>query len=150
MAGEEVILAKPMTYMNNSGLAAAALCRAFGVQPGHLLVAYDDMDLPLGTLRLRPKGGSGGHNGIKSLIYHLQTDAFPRMRIGIGRAAETGVVDYVLDEFTKEEEKALEEVLRTAVRAAALFVEEGILAAMNGYNSQRVKKPLQEDESVLD
>lgn len=144
-AGQDIVLAKPMTYMNNSGLAGAALCHAFNTTPENLLVAYDDMDLPLGSLRLRPKGGSGGHNGIKSLIYHLQTEAFPRLRIGIGHAGDVDVVDYVLNEFTKEEADSMEELLKVAVQAAAVFAEEGILAAMNRFNSRTAKKTLQED-----
>lgn len=134
MGGQEVILAKPMTYMNNSGLAAASLCKTFGVVSANLLVMYDDLDLPLGTLRLRPQGGAGGHNGIKSTLFHLQTEAFPRMRIGIGRSEDTDVVDYVLQEFSCDEEVHLEKVLDVAVLAAKLFVQEGIHAAMNQYN----------------
>ncbi|MBT9142259.1 MAG: Peptidyl-tRNA hydrolase [Dehalococcoidia bacterium] len=132
--GSDVVLAKPMTYMNNSGLAVAALCSNFGVPPERMLVVYDDMDLPLGTLRLRPQGGSGGHNGLKSIIYQLQTESFPRMRIGIGRSTLAEVADYVLESFSQAEEEVLAETLNHAVRAAALFVEEGIMAAMNRFN----------------
>jgi len=149
-AGSDVVLAKPMTYMNNSGLAAAALCNNFGVSPERVLVVYDDMDLPLGTLRLRPQGGSGGHNGLKSIIYHLQTESFPRMRIGIGRSPSAEVADYVLESFSKAEEEVLAGMLDHAVRAAALFIEEGIMAAMNRFNVHTKKKPLQAAEDMLE
>ncbi|EEG76616.1 aminoacyl-tRNA hydrolase [Dethiobacter alkaliphilus] len=150
LGGQEVVLAKPMTYMNNSGLAAAALCKAFGASPQDLLVVYDDLDLPPGTLRLRPQGGTGGHNGLKSITYHLQTKDFPRMRIGIGRSEEIAVVDYVLQEFSPQEEAMLEDVLDMAIRAATLFVKEGINAAMNRCNVTIKNNPLQEGESMLD
>lgn len=148
--GSEVVLAKPMTYMNNSGLAAAALCRNFGVPPEKMLVVYDDMDLPLGTLRLRPQGGSGGHNGLKSIIYQLQTESFPRLRIGIGRSPSADVADYVLESFSQAEEEILAGTLDQAVRAAAIFVEEGITTAMNRFNTQAKKKPLQAAEDMLE
>lgn len=148
-AGSDVVLAKPMTYMNNSGLAAAALCRNFGVPPEKMLVVYDDMDLPLGALRLRPQGGSGGHNGLKSIIYHLQTESFPRMRIGIGRSPLADVADYVLESFSQDEEEVLAGTLAHAVSAAALFIEEGIMAAMNRFNVHAKKKPLQAVEDML-
>jgi PTH1 family peptidyl-tRNA hydrolase len=135
--GRQVVLAKPLTYMNNSGLAAAALCRAFGVEPDRLLAVYDDLDLPPGTIRLRPRGGSGGHNGLKSLIYHLGTEEFPRLRVGIGRPDMGDAADYVLEEFLPEEAGLLEEVLGLAADAALLFVREGTVAAMNRYNSKK-------------
>ncbi|NLZ93133.1 MAG: aminoacyl-tRNA hydrolase [Firmicutes bacterium] len=136
-AGQTVVLAKPMTYMNNSGKAAAALCRYFGVSAASLLVIYDDLDLPLGTLRLRQQGGSGGHNGINSLIYSLQTEQFPRLRIGIGRPADRNdVVEYVLSSFSVEEEDMLVSVLETAVQASKHFILEGIGAAMNRFNKR--------------
>lgn len=150
IGGQEVVVAKPMTYMNNSGQAAAGLCRQFRVAAENLLVIYDDLDLPPGALRLRPQGGSGGHNGIKSIIQHLGTDAFPRLRLGIGRPADGDVVNYVLQPFSPAEEDEMTEVLDTAVLAASLFVREGILAAMNRYNAAMKKKPLLSDENVVD
>ncbi|NLZ38912.1 MAG: aminoacyl-tRNA hydrolase [Firmicutes bacterium] len=136
-AGQAVVLAKPMTFMNNSGKAAAALCRHFGLSPASLFVIYDDLDLPLGALRLRRQGGSGGHNGLKSIIASLQTEEFPRLRIGIGRpASKDDVVDYVLAPFSRAEEKILAPVLETAVEASRHFILEGIEAAMNRYNKR--------------
>jgi len=135
-AGRQVVLAKPMTYMNNSGLAAAALVRRFGVEPAHLLAVYDDMDLPPGTMRLRPGGGSGGHRGVGTLLFHLQTDRFPRLRIGIGRP-QSDAVDYVLEAFTAEEEDILGPVLQAAAGAVEVFLAEGIEAAMNRFNHKK-------------
>lgn len=148
--GQDVILAKPMTYMNNSGLAAASLCRAFNASPAELLVVYDDLDLLPGTLRLRPQGGTGGHNGLKSITEHLQTQEFPRMRIGIGRSQDIAVVDYVLQELSREEEDVMADVLDVAVNAAMLFLSDGIHAAMNRYNGTTQKGPLQQGEDVVD
>jgi len=136
LSGQEVVLAKPLTFMNGSGLAATALCRAFGVPAARLLAVYDDMDLPVGTIRLRNGGGSGGHNGVKSIIYHLETDAFPRLRIGIGRPRDEDVVDYVLQEFSPQDKITLDSVLDTAVDAALVFMREGIVPAMNRYNKK--------------
>ncbi|MBS4031877.1 MAG: aminoacyl-tRNA hydrolase [Clostridiales bacterium] len=140
LAGEEVILAKPMTYMNGSGLAAASLCRFFKIPPENLFVVYDDLDLPLGTLRLRPGGGSGGHNGMKSMIDQLCTEEFPRMRIGINRPHDGNVVDYVLQPFSVDEQPVLEELLPLAAEAAAEFIKHGILEAMNKYNKKDSNK----------
>ena len=139
--GVDIILAKPMTYMNNSGLAAAALVRKFGVDLSSMLVVYDDLDLPLGSLRLRPQGGSGGHNGMKSIIFHLQTESFPRMRIGIGRpqGEVRDVIDYVLEEFTPAEEEVVESVLTHSTEAAKIFLTDGIQAAMNRFNHLQQK-----------
>ncbi|MDI9463015.1 MAG: aminoacyl-tRNA hydrolase [Bacillota bacterium] len=136
--GREVILAKPMTYMNKSGLAAVSLLDNFKLEPSSLLVIYDDIDLPFGTLRLRPGGGSGGHKGMESLLYYLQTDCFPRLRIGIGRPPED-VVRHVLTEFLPAEEEILETVLADVVKAVSLFLQEGLNAAMNIFNRKPEK-----------
>ncbi|MDW7649793.1 MAG: aminoacyl-tRNA hydrolase [Bacillota bacterium] len=150
VAGQDVVLAKPMTFMNNSGLAAAGLCRAFGILPENLLVIYDDLDLPAGAVRLRPQGGSGGHNGIKSITLQMQTDGFPRLRLGIGRRpTELDAADYVLQEFSAHEEEVLAEALDTAVKASFLFVREGITAAMNRYNTTSKKMSLLSGEDML-
>jgi PTH1 family peptidyl-tRNA hydrolase len=135
--GRQVVLAKPLTYMNGSGLAAAALCRAFGVSPDRLLAVYDDLDLPPGAIRLRPRGGSGGHNGLKSLIFHLATEEFPRLRLGIGRPDAPNAADYVLEAFLPEEAGLVEEVLELAAEAALMFVRMGIGAAMNRFNTKK-------------
>ena len=131
--GQSIVLGKPMTYMNRSGVAARSLCSSFCVSPEHLMVVHDDLDLPEGRLRLRHKGGSGGHKGIESIIYHLGTDQFPRLRIGIGRPEEgSSVSDYVLENCSP----AVEENLDLAVSACLTFFNEGIDRAMNLYNNK--------------
>lgn len=136
-AGREVILAKPLTFMNRSGLATRALLRHFALKPEDLLVIYDDLDLPLGRLRLRPKGGSGGHRGLASIINFLQTADFPRLRLGIGRPEVTGNgADYVLSTFTPKEEEQILKTVQTAADALETFLAQGLQEAMNRYNVQ--------------
>lgn len=134
VAGVKVILAKPQTFMNLSGQAVGRLARFYKLPPEDILVIYDDLDLPLGTIRMRPKGGYGGHKGMKSIIEHLSTQGFPRLRVGIGRPAHGDPVDYVLSDFTPDERIAVEEVYERVVSAVELWVAEGIEAAMNRYN----------------
>ncbi len=115
VADERLILAKPQTWMNDSGKAVGALSRFYKIPPEDVLIVYDDLDIPLGTLRFRSDGGSGGHRGVESIIQHLGTDTFPRLRIGIGRPP--GRMDpaaYVLQDFGEEEKPLVWEVLRTA------------------------------------
>ncbi len=133
--GQTVILAQPQTFMNESGRAVALLARFYKVQPDCLLVVYDDLDLPRGAVRLRPEGGSGGHKGMRSIVEHLGSRDFSRLRIGIGRPP--GRMDpaaYVLQDFSKEEEPQVEETLERAVVAIEIWLREGIEAAMNRYN----------------
>ncbi len=143
--GKKVRLLKPNTYMNRSGQSARAVLDWFKLSPGTVFVVYDDMDLPLGRLRLRLSGSAGGHNGIKSLIVHLGTQDFPRLRIGIGAPKQAGtderVVSHVLGKFSPEEAKVLDEVLYLTVKAAELAIDRGVEAAMNRYNGQSVELP---------
>jgi PTH1 family peptidyl-tRNA hydrolase len=133
--GRRVILAKPQTFMNEIGRAVVPLARFYKVQLEHLLVVYDDLDLPLGTVRLRPDGGSGGHKGMRSIIEHLGTQDFPRLRIGIGRPpGQMDPAAYVLQDFAADEEPLLEETLERAVAAIETWLCEGIEAAMERYN----------------
>ena len=134
MAGLKVILAKPQTFMNLSGNAVGRLARFYRVSPENILVIYDDLDLPLGKIRLRPEGGSGGHKGMKSIIERLGTHGFPRLRVGIGRPAHSDPVDYVLSDFTPEQRITVEDAYESVVSAVELWVAEGIEAAMNRYN----------------
>ncbi|GIV59874.1 aminoacyl-tRNA hydrolase [Rhodocaloribacter litoris] len=128
-------VAKPMTYMNLSGQAVQALVRRFGLDPGDLLVVYDDLNLPPGKLRLRPGGSAGGHNGVQDIIDRLGTDAFPRLRLGIGHDfPRGGQVDYVLAPFDPEQQRLIEEVLPVACDAALTFVTDGLTTAMNRFN----------------
>ena len=128
-----VILAKPMTYMNNSGVAVAALVDRFEVPLSQLCVVYDDIHLDIGVLRMRQKGSDGGQKGMKSIIQHLGTNGFPRLRIGIGEPVGD-LVDYVLTEFSQAEAMEIESTVHRAVDAVETFVKDDILTAMNQFN----------------
>lgn len=130
--GEKILLAKPQTFMNNSGLAVGELLRKHRLEPSDVLVVYDDLDLPLGKIRIKPQGSSGGHKGMTSIIQHLHSSAFPRVRIGIGRGG--GVVDHVLSRFNRKERQTMDPALQDAADALNMILEEGIEAAMNVYN----------------
>jgi PTH1 family peptidyl-tRNA hydrolase len=131
-----VLLAKPRTYMNRSGRAAAALCRFYGTSPGDLVVVYDDADLPLGQIRLRRGGGSGGHNGIKSLMEVLGTGEFPRVRLGVRgvEREESDLAEYILDRFDPEELPSVETLIDLGARAVEEILASGIEGAMNRFN----------------
>ena len=130
-----VILAKPRTYMNKSGGPVAALSRFYRVPLARLLVVYDDLDLPPGTTRLRPSGGSGGHRGMHSVIQQLGSRDFARLRIGIGRPpGRMDPADYVLRDFSDAEEEVLERTLDQATAAIEAWLSEGTEEAMNRYN----------------
>lgn len=133
-AGRSVILVKPQTYMNRSGDAVGPLARYYRVSPEATLVIYDDIDLQPGVIRLREKGGSGGHNGMRSLIQHLGQD-FPRLRLGVGRpAGKMPPSAYVLQDFGREEQELLGSMLDEAVDAVKTFITEGIDIAMTRHN----------------
>jgi PTH1 family peptidyl-tRNA hydrolase len=133
--GERVILIKPQSFMNNSGAPISSLVRFYRVSLDNLLVAYDDVDLPLGTLRLRPSGGSAGQKGMQSIIERLGTEEIPRLRIGTGRPpGRMEAADYVLQDFPANEMDLLEETLERAVEAVLTFMQYGVEPAMNAYN----------------
>jgi len=133
IAGQEVLLAKPLTYMNRSGEAVRGLVRRYGVQPQEVLVIYDDVDLPVGAIRIRPRGSSGGHHGMASVLEALGTSEIPRVRVGIGRPrGETA--EYVLSRFSSEERPLIEEAMERAADAVEAILREGTEAAMNRYN----------------
>jgi len=134
-AGEEIVLAKPRTFMNNSGEGVLYLLARFKAQPEDLLIVYDEMELPLGRLRIRASGSGGGHNGIKSIIAALNTQDFPRMRIGIGQPAQVGGnVTHVLDRFTPEEEPVIAQAVEQVLLAGGCLLEENIDRVMNRFN----------------
>lgn len=134
IANQSVILAKPQTMMNLSGDAVGPIANYYNIPPANVLVIYDELDLPLGTIRLREKGGAGGHNGMKSIINHLGND-FPRLRLGIGRPpGRMPPAAYVLQDFGKEDEPVVVELIDTAVKAVAAFLTDGINLAMSKYN----------------
>ncbi len=136
--GREIILAKPRTFINLSGKVVAALIRRFEVAPSELLVIYDDLDLPLGKIRIRRHGGAGGHNGMKSIIAELGTEEFPRLRVGIappeGDPQSLKTPEYVLGRFTPQEKARMAEVYPEVAQAIHCLIVEGIEAAMNKFN----------------
>ena len=131
----EVVLLKPSTYMNNSGLAVKAAKKKFGIKPGKIIVAHDDMDIAFGSQRIRKNGSSAGHNGIKSIIAELETPDFTRIRLGIGKPeAGINIVDYVLSEFSEEELDSIAESREKWAEIAKMLVSESVEAAMNAFN----------------
>jgi PTH1 family peptidyl-tRNA hydrolase len=145
IAGRSVLLAEPQTFMNRSGESLeAALERWPGLDPaGQLLVVYDDLDLPTGRLRLRPSGSSGGHRGLGDILDRLQSRALPRLRFGVGRPEATErVIDWVLQPFSEEEERAvLPEALERAADAVEAVVRDGLRAAMGRFNAWPPRSP---------
>ena len=135
--GEKVILAKPQTYMNASGESVAEITRFYKIPNDRIIVVYDDMSLEVGRLRIRPKGSAGGHNGIKSIIAHLSSEEFPRIKVGIGKP-EGGWICHVMGKFSKEEEEKLEETYKTVLLAIETIIAKGTAEAMNRYNSFKI------------
>lgn len=137
---EGVHYMKPLTFMNLSGEAVGPYCRYHRIPPEEVLVVCDDLDLPPRAIRIRPGGGSGGHNGLKSLIQALGTERFPRVRIGIGRPSEPGMgtIDFVLARLPKPERELWDQTIRTAAEAVAVMCRDGVDAAMNRFNGASV------------
>lgn len=134
IAEQPAVLAKPQTYMNRSGEAVSSLVRFYKIVPANVLVVYDELDLPFGSLRLRQQGGAGGHNGMRSIIQHIGND-FPRLRLGIGRPpGQMDPAAYVLQDFKSQESTLLEQLLEDAVGAVKSFVQDGIELAMTWHN----------------
>jgi PTH1 family peptidyl-tRNA hydrolase len=128
-------IAQPMTYMNDSGRAVSRIVNAYDVPVGQVLVVCDDSNLPLGKIRIRRSGSDGGHNGLASIIEALQSGDFPRLRIGIGQPPpDQALVDYVLERFSKEEEKVMQNAVEQAAEAIVLILQSGIEEAMNAWN----------------
>lgn len=136
IAGHKVILAMPQTYMNLSGESIRELVDFYKIDPTEeLIVLYDDIALPTGKLRIRPKGSAGGHNGMKNIIAHIGGQEFPRVRIGVGEKPKGwDLADYVLGRFPKDEEPAIREALQQAVKACEIIMNDGVDAAMNQFN----------------
>ena len=139
--GEKLLLAKPGTFMNLSGNSVACLVHKHGIPLSDLLIIYDDLDLPLGKIRLRQNGGSGGHKGMNSIIAALDSEDFPRIRVGIGRPqgemqsmSEDAIVHYVLSDFSPQEEATIKPVIAAVSEAIDCFLTQGIVAAMSKFN----------------
>ena len=143
VAGSKVVLARPQTYMNHSGQSVSRLVKRFNINPDDLLVIHDDLDLPLGKIRIRQGGGSGGHKGINSITADLDSQDFVRIRIGIGRPTtvegdtkdkEAEIIAYVLSDFTPEEKQVITKVIPRAGETIHCLLTEGLAVAMNKYN----------------
>lgn len=142
LGGEKLLLAKPRTFVNLSGKAVGCLVSNYAIPLNNLLVIYDDLDLPLGKIRLRSGGGSGGHKGMGSIISALGSEDFPRIRVGIGRPQVEGlsntdedvIVSYVLSDFTPQEEELIKPIIVTVAEAIACFLSQGMEVAMSKFN----------------
>lgn len=135
--GETVIFLKPQTYMNLSGQSVTACSRFYKIGRDDVLVIYDDIDLPLGALRLRGSGTAGGHRGLDDVIRHFSSEDVPRLRVGIGKVAKSETVDHVLGRFDADERPVMDAAITTAADAAGCWIEEGLTAAMNRFNRKK-------------
>lgn len=134
IAGHKVMLVKPQTYMNLSGESIREIMNYYKIPTESLIVIYDDIDLPPGDIRIRKKGSAGTHNGMKSIVYQLGSDDFPRIRVGIGDRRKGNLADYVIGSMTQEEAAELKPVFEKCADAAISIVRDGIDRAMNRYN----------------
>jgi len=134
--GEKVIVALPQTYMNLSGESVGAIAAFYKISNENIIILHDDISLPVGKIRIRPKGSAGGHNGLKSIISHVGSDVFDRIKIGVGapKHADYDLADYVLGRFTTEEKKLLVPVLEDVCDAVRCIISDGEQKAMNKYN----------------
>ncbi len=136
IAGEEVTILLPQTYMNLSGASVGSACRSLGIDPGDLIVVHDDIDLPFGTLRIKSGGGHGGHNGIRNICQALGSGDFFRVKIGVGRPPAGGdVAGYVLNPFSAEERQKLDQVIENSAQALTILLKSGLQQAMNEFNN---------------
>ena len=147
IVGEKIFLVKPQTYMNESGSAIGPMLAYYKVGLEDLVVVHDDMDIPAGMIRIRKKGGSGGHNGIKSIIAHVGGEKFPRIRIGIGRPMPGwSVIDHVLAPFSSEDIPRIHTAIEMLLPAVSTIVTDGVDLAMNRYNPQKRKSERQREK----
>jgi len=142
IGGEKVLLVQPQTYMNLSGECVGQIADFFKIEPENLIVICDDINLDTGRLRIRAKGSAGGHNGLKNIIAHLGTEAFPRIRVGVGEKTEGwDLADYVLARFSKDDEPIMREAIKNAVGAVETWISDDIGTAMNRFNINPNPKP---------
>ncbi len=135
IGGRRVVLAKPRTYVNESGRAITSLMAKYRATPGDLVIVYDEMDLPVGSIRLRARGGSGGHNGMRSIIDAVGTQEFPRLRIGVGRPARSGdEVGHVLGAIPRQDSASVNDAVSRAAGAIEAVLSDGVVEAMNRFN----------------
>ncbi|WP_423775464.1 aminoacyl-tRNA hydrolase [Allobaculum stercoricanis] len=146
IGNEDVILLKPETYMNNSGFSVRACMDFFKISREDILVIYDDLDTPVGSIRLKTKGSAGGHNGVKSVIACAMGEEFDRIRVGIGRNPQINIIDYVLTRFRPDELEDLNHSVEQAANAAILAIKQGFPKAMNRYNVKPKKPKVKKEE----
>jgi len=137
IAGKKVYFLKPFTFMNLSGQSVGEIARYFDIEPQNILVVHDDLDMDFGKMKFRRKGSSGGHNGIKSIISHLSTEDFPRLKLGIGKARGNSS-SYVLNQFNSEEKKHLSKFIDKSKDAVITYIKEGLKIAMNQFNNVNI------------
>lgn len=141
IGAEKILLVKPQTYMNNSGEAVGPLMRWYKLEPKNIIAAHDDMDIPAGTIRIRKKGSSGGHNGIKSLITYIGDENFARIRLGIGRPLPGwSVINHVLAPFPEQDKIKVDKAIKYLIPAIECIISDGLDIAMNKYNPKKQKK----------
>ncbi|MDU5460437.1 MULTISPECIES: aminoacyl-tRNA hydrolase [Anaerococcus] len=139
ISGQKVMLVKPQTYMNNSGEAIREIYKYFDFDHDKLIVIYDDIDIDFGSIRIRKKGSAGTHNGMKSIIYNLEFDDFPRIKVAVGKKPSyMDLANFVLSGFSKQEAKIIEEEVKFASDAIEMILEEGIEKSMSMFNSKRL------------
>ena len=148
LPGSGTILLKPQTFMNLSGRAIQQILSFYKWSAADMLVTYDDVALPLGSLRFREKGSAGGHNGIKSILQHLGTDAFPRLKLGIGSSQPGEMVGHVLGKFAPDEKPLLEIMLATAMDAVQFSRSQGIAAAANRFHTRNTPPPTSDESQI--
>ena len=137
---ENVLVVRPLTYMNLSGTAIREIADFYKIAPDHVIVMCDDVSIPFGHLRLRPNGSAGGHNGLKNIIYHLNSEDFPRVKIGVGKKPrpDYDLAAWVLGKFPAEDQKAIDKACEDAVNAAACIIAEDCAAAAQKFNGKRI------------
>ncbi|MDX9917213.1 MAG: aminoacyl-tRNA hydrolase [Gudongella sp.] len=137
IAGEKVLLIKPLTYMNKSGEAVREVLDFYKLDKSNLIILVDDIDIQFGSIRIRKRGSAGSHNGMKSIISHIGTDEFTRIKLGIGKNPEYyDLADYVLSKFSKEEREEIDKMIVRAAQATKMILTDGVDAAMNIFNSK--------------
>jgi PTH1 family peptidyl-tRNA hydrolase len=142
LGAEQVVMLKPLTFMNLSGEAVQATAAFYKIEPADVFIVTDDAALPLGRVRARREGGAGGHNGLKSVIQHLGTQAFPRMRVGVGRGSDDrDLSDHVLGRFDASERETVSAAVLRAADATEMFISEGIERVMNAFNAAETLPP---------
>lgn len=144
---EDVLLVKPTSFMNHSGYPVRAIAQFYKIAAQEILVVLDDLAFPLGRLRIRPDGGTGGHNGLESIIVQLGTDQIPRLRIGIGAAPQQGAIDHVLGRFFEEERPLVKSTIDRAVEAVKCAIDKGLVSAMNTFNAEQLGDEKNKEQS---